>query len=121
MLFGSGNDEVEFRYQHGNGRTTKKKHRFEGIIPNLERRYKETDSLPVREELAKYLGSQPCPDCNGTRLNRTARNVFVGTHTLPEIAHLTVGDAKTDVRLAGRRPAGARKWPTRSSRRSATA
>jgi excinuclease ABC subunit A len=95
MLFGSGNDEVEFRYQHGNGRTTKKKHHFEGIIPNLERRYKETDSLPVREELAKYLGSQPCPDCRGTRLNRTARNVFVGSHSLPEIAHLTVGDART--------------------------
>jgi excinuclease ABC subunit A len=94
MLFGSGNDEVEFRYVHGNGRTTKKKHRFEGIIPNLERRYKETDSLPVREELAKYLGTQPCPDCHGTRLNRTARNVFVGTHSLPEIAHLTVGDAR---------------------------
>jgi excinuclease ABC subunit A len=94
MLFGSGTDEVEFRYLHGNGRTSKKKHRFEGIIPNLERRYKETDSLPVREELAKYLGSQPCPDCRGTRLNRTARNVFVGTHSLPEIAHLTVGDAK---------------------------
>ncbi len=95
MLYGSGNEEVEFRYMHGNGRTTKKKHRFEGIIPNLERRYKETDSLPVREELAKYLGTQPCPDCNGTRLNRTARNVFVGTHSLPEIAHLTVGDAKS--------------------------
>jgi excinuclease ABC subunit A len=94
MLFGSGNDEVEFRYVHGTGRVTKKKHRFEGIIPNLERRYKETDSLHVREELAKYLGSQPCPDCQGTRLNRTARNVFVGSHSLPEIAHLTVGDAK---------------------------
>src|SRR5688572_25936190 len=94
MLFGSGNDEVEFRYVHGNGRTTRKKHRFEGILPNLERRYKETDSLPVREELAKYLGSQPCPDCQGTRLNRTARNVFVGSHSLPGIAHLTVGDAK---------------------------
>ena len=61
MLFGSGNDEVEFRYVHGNGRTTKKKHRFEGIIPNLERRYKETDSLPVREELAKYLGTPALP------------------------------------------------------------
>jgi excinuclease ABC subunit A len=94
MLFGSGNEEIEFRYTAGNGRTSKKKHRFEGIIPNLERRYKETDSLPVREELAKYLGSQPCPDCNGTRLGRAARNVFVGTHSLPEIAHLTVGDAK---------------------------
>ena len=94
MLFGSGTEEVEFRYQHGTGRTTKKKHRFEGIIPNLERRYKETDSLPVREELAKYLGSQPCPDCKGSRLNRTARHVFVGAHSLPEISHLTVGDAK---------------------------
>jgi excinuclease ABC subunit A len=94
MLFGSGNEEIEFRYTAGNGRTSKKKHRFEGIIPNLERRYKETDSLPVREELAKYLGSQPCPDCQGTRLNRTARHVLVGTHSLPHIAHLTVGDAK---------------------------
>ncbi|HTU67667.1 MAG TPA: excinuclease ABC subunit UvrA [Steroidobacteraceae bacterium] len=94
MLFGSGNEEIEFRYTAGNGRTSKKKHRFEGIIPNLERRYKETDSLPVREELAKYLGTQPCPDCQGTRLNRTARNVFVGPHSLPKIAHLTVGDAK---------------------------
>ena len=94
MLYGSGNDEVEFRYVHGTGRVTKKKHQFEGIIPNLERRYKETDSLPVREELAKYLGTQPCPDCRGSRLNRTARHVFVGTHSLPEIAHLTVGDAK---------------------------
>jgi excinuclease ABC subunit A len=94
MLWGSGNDEIEFRYVHGNGRTTKKKHRFEGIIPNLERRYKETDSLPVREELARYLGTQPCPDCEGSRLNRTARNVFVGSHSLPGIAHLTVGDAK---------------------------
>ena len=94
MLFGSGNEEVEFRYVHGTGRVTKKKHRFEGIIPNLERRYKETDSLPVREELAKYLGSQPCPDCQGSRLNRTARNVFVGEHSLPVISHLTVGDAK---------------------------
>ncbi len=94
MLFGSGNEEVEFRYLHGSGRVTKKKHHFEGIIPNLERRYKETDSLPVREELAKYLGSQPCPDCKGCRLNRTARNVFVGQHSLPVISHLTVGDAK---------------------------
>jgi excinuclease ABC subunit A len=94
MLYGSGTDEVEFRYSHGNGRSTRRKHRFEGIIPNLERRYKETDSLPVREELAKYLGSQPCPDCKGSRLNRTARNVFVGRHSLPEIAHLTVGDAR---------------------------
>ena len=94
MLYGSGNEEIEFRYTAGNGRTSKKRHRFEGIIPNLERRYKETDSLPVREELAKYLGSKPCPDCNGTRLGRAARNVFVGSHSLPEVAHLTVGDAK---------------------------
>jgi excinuclease ABC subunit A len=94
VLFGSGNDEVEFRYVHGNGKSSKRKHRFEGIIPNLERRYTETDSLPVREELAKYLGNQPCTDCGGSRLNRTARHVFVGKHALPTIAHLTVGDAK---------------------------
>ena len=120
MLFGSGNDEVEFRYVHGNGRTTKKKHRFEGIIPNLERRYKETDSLPVREELAKYLGSQPCPDCHGTRLNRTARNVFVGSHSPAgdRASHRRRREDRCSARSTS--PAGAPKSPTRSSRKSAT-
>ena len=71
----------------------RKKHRLRRHLPNLERRYRETESPTVREELAKYLGIRPCPDCGGTRLNRTARCVFVGEHTLPDIAHLTVGKA----------------------------
>ena len=82
VLFGSGDEDIEFRYAEGNGRTTQKKHQFEGIMPNLERRYQAKPSrCTVREELAKYLGMQPCPDCNGTRLNRAARYVFVGGRT----------------------------------------
>src|SRR6202034_611413 len=75
------------------GRATRKRHPFEGILPNLERRYRETESTTVREELSKYLGMRPCPDCAGTRLNRAARFVFVAERTLPETAHLTVGKA----------------------------
>jgi excinuclease ABC subunit A len=93
VLFGSGNDEIEFRYAEGKGRTSRRKHKFEGILPNLERRYRETESSMVREELAKYLGLQPCPECKGGRLNRAARFVFVADRSLPEVAHLTVGRA----------------------------
>jgi excinuclease ABC subunit A len=93
VLYGSGDQLIEFRYTEGKGKTTKKKHVFEGILPNLERRYRETESTTVREELAKYLGLQPCPECKGTRLNRAARFVFVADRPLPDIAHLTVGRA----------------------------
>jgi excinuclease ABC subunit A len=93
VLYGSGEQVIEFRYTEGKGKTTRKKHVFEGILPNLERRYRETESTTVREELAKYLGLQPCPDCKGTRLNRAARFVFVADRPLPDIAHLTVGRA----------------------------
>jgi len=93
ILFGSGEEIVEFRYSEAKGKTSRKKHKFEGIVPNLERRYRETESSTVREELAKYLGMQPCPDCKGTRLNRAARYVFVADRALPEVAHLTVGRA----------------------------
>ena len=93
VLFGSGEAEIEFRYAEGKGRASKKKHKFEGILPNLERRYRETESSTVREELAKYLGMQPCPECKGARLNRAARFVFVADRRLPEVAHLTVGRA----------------------------
>ena len=72
----------------------KQKHRFEGVIPNHDRRYKETESNAVREELTRYLNSQPCPDCSGTRLNRAARNVFVADKSLPEISDLSVGHAR---------------------------
>ena len=93
LLNGSGGEVIEFRYTEGKGRTGRKRHAFEGILPNLERRYRETESATVREELSKYLGVRPCPDCGGTRLNRAARFVFVADRSLPEAAHLTVGKA----------------------------
>src|SRR5688572_5410117 len=93
VLVGSGDETIEFRYTEGKGKASKKKHTFEGILPNLERRYRETESTTVREELAKYLGMQPCPDCKGARLNRAARYVFVAERSLPDVAHLTVGRA----------------------------
>ncbi len=93
LLYGSGEDAIEFRYTEGKGKTSRKRHPFEGILPNLERRYRETESATVREELSKYLGMRPCPDCAGARLNRAARFVFVAERSLPETAHMTVGNA----------------------------
>ncbi|HPF26046.1 MAG TPA: excinuclease ABC subunit UvrA [Steroidobacteraceae bacterium] len=90
VLYGSGNVEIEFRYAEGRGAVRRRKHAFEGILPNLERRYRETESVAVREELSKYLGTQACPDCHGTRLNRTARSVLVNELTLPAIESLSV-------------------------------
>src|SRR6188768_2277994 len=74
VLYGSGDEKIDFRYVDARGGTMRRAHKWEGVIPNLERRYRETESLAVREELAKYLSNQPCPDCGGTRLNRAARN-----------------------------------------------
>jgi excinuclease ABC subunit A len=91
LLHGSGAEAIAFSEARG-GRA-RKRHPFEGILPNLTRRYRETESPMVREELARYLGVRPCPDCQGTRLNRAARFVFVADRSLPEVAHLTVGRA----------------------------
>jgi excinuclease ABC subunit A len=93
VLFGSGDEQIEFKYFDGKGGTVKRKHAFEGIVNNLERRYQETESVTVREELAKYRSSRACPDCLGTRLNRAARNVFVDGKSVPEISALSVGRA----------------------------
>jgi excinuclease ABC subunit A len=93
VLYGSGDDKIDFRYVDAKGGTIRRAHKWEGVIPNLERRYRETESIAVREELSKYLSNQPCPECEGTRLNRAARNVFVAEHTLPHVARLSVGDA----------------------------
>ena len=93
LLYGSGEEQVEFRYLNGQGGTIRRRHRFEGIIPNLERRYQETESITVREELAKYLSNRPCPECEGTRLNRAARHVFVNGMSLPQVTRLSVGAA----------------------------
>jgi excinuclease ABC subunit A len=93
VLFGSGGEKIEFYYENSRGMQVKKRHRFEGVIPNLERRYRETESGAVREELAKFLNSQSCPDCGGTRLNRSARHVFILDHAIPEISNMSVGEA----------------------------
>ena len=83
VLHGSGKEKIEFFYANSRGMQIKKLHRFEGVLPNLERRYRETESSAVREELSKFLNSQDCPDCEGTRLNRAARHVFVAEQSLP--------------------------------------
>ncbi|MBO9662399.1 excinuclease ABC subunit UvrA [Dokdonella sp.] len=91
VLFGSGDEPIAFRYTPGNASgTVTRKHPFEGIVHNLERRYKETESPAVREELAKFISSRPCPDCGGQRLNRSARNVFVGDRNLPVLTALSI-------------------------------
>ncbi len=103
LMEGSGGEEVEFRYFDSRGRTTRRKHKFEGILPNLERRYQETESMAVREELARYLGTRRCPECDGARLTKAARYVFVGGTSLPTISAMPVrrgleyfGDLKLD-------------------------
>lgn len=106
VLSGSGRESVNFRYLNDRGDIVKRAHPFEGILPNLERRYRETESQSVREELAKYLSTQHCPDCNGTRLRREARHVWVGDKTLPAVTRLPVGDATQyfqDLTLKGQR------------------
>ena len=94
VLHGSGKDKIEFFYANSRGMQIKKLHRFEGVLPNLDRRYRETESSAVREELSKFLNSQPCPECHGTRLNVAARHVFICGHSLPEITNLSVGHVR---------------------------
>ena len=93
VLYGSGDEAITFTYFTEAGGRTQRKHRFEGIIPNLERRYKETESPAVREELSKYISERPCPECNGARLNKAARNVFVADRPLPELVVLPIDEA----------------------------
>ena len=91
MLYGSGNEKIEFHYAGYKGHKSKKQvHTFEGVINNLSRRYRETESNVVRDELAKYLSKQDCPSCHGTRLNQAARHVFIDDKTLPEITAMPV-------------------------------
>ncbi|MFD0322860.1 excinuclease ABC subunit UvrA [Lysobacter gummosus] len=93
VLYGSGDEQISFNYITENGGRSQRKHRFEGIVPNLERRYRETESAAVREELAKFISQRPCPDCGGARLNRAARNVFVAERPLPDLVVLPVDEA----------------------------
>ncbi|MDG2493636.1 MAG: excinuclease ABC subunit UvrA [Luminiphilus sp.] len=93
ILFGNDGEEIEFAYINDRGTVFKRRHAFEGILPNFERRYRDTESQGVREELSKYVSTAPCQQCQGTRLCRDARNVFVDEQTLPEITNLPVGEA----------------------------
>ena len=90
VLHGSGDEVINLVYVGENGNKYQRKHTFEGILPNLERRYRETESAAVREELTKYISERPCTECHGARLNRAARNVFVADRPLPEIAMLPI-------------------------------
>jgi excinuclease ABC subunit A len=94
LLYGSGEEEITFHYQSQRSGSTTRVHSFEGIIPNMERRYRETDSNVVREELSKYLSQQSCPSCHGSRLNASARHVFVAGRRLPELTDIPVGRAR---------------------------
>ena len=104
ILNGSGDEIISFQYLNERHGTVKRSHAFEGIIPNMQRRYRETESNVVREELARYQGTRPCPVCEGTRLNPAARHVTVADHSLPEIAALPVGVGRAlfgELRLPG--------------------
>ncbi len=106
LLRGSDGEVVDFVYVNDRGDTRTRSYAFEGVLPNMERRYHETDSTVVREELAKYLSSQPCPDCGGTRLRRDARHVLIQGINLPSITEMTVTQALeyfTYLKLTGKR------------------
>ena len=92
VLFGSDDEEISFNYVNDRGTVLRRKHKFEGVIHNMERRYRETESHSVREELNKYMTSSSCPECGGTRLCRSARNVFVDNRRLEDIVGLPVGE-----------------------------
>ncbi len=105
ILYGNKGEEIEFAYINDRGTVFKRRHAFEGVLPNFERRYRETESQGVREELSKYVSTAPCQACEGTRLCTDARNVFVDERTLPQITHLPVGEAHAyfeDLNLEGR-------------------
>jgi len=106
ILQGSGRTSVEFKYMNDRGDVTVRKHPFEGIIPNMRRRYKETESNAVREELAKYISNQECPSCSGSRLREEARNVFIGSTNLPTVSCKSIGEAMAffeSLNLSGQR------------------
>ncbi|HYQ92992.1 MAG TPA: excinuclease ABC subunit UvrA, partial [Candidatus Competibacteraceae bacterium] len=112
ILYGSGGERIAFEHTDSRGEHSVRHHTFEGVLPTMERRYRETDSEALREELAKYLSTRACPTCEGTRLNQSARHVYVAGRSLPDIAALPIGEAQAffaDLQLPGRRGAIAAK------------
>ncbi|KGQ37502.1 excinuclease ABC subunit UvrA [Gallibacterium genomosp. 1] len=93
VLHGSGHEKIEFQYINDRGDTIVRHHPFEGVLNNMARRYKETESMSVREELAKYISTRPCKSCHGSRLKEEARHVFIGETTLPQISEMSIGEA----------------------------
>ncbi len=120
ILHGSGKDKIPFKYPGERGKSIIREDVFEGIVPNLERRYRETDSMAVREELAKYISTKACPDCAGTRLRKEARNVRVGDKSLHEISAMTLKESSrwfASVKLTPQKMAIAEKIITEISAR----
>ncbi len=106
LLYGSGTEAIDFSYVDERGRRHSRRYPFEGILPNMARRYRETESSAVREELARYISTRPCPTCGGTRLNAAARNVFVAERSLPEITAMPIGESArffAELKLPGAR------------------
>lgn len=106
ILYGSGDEEINFKYLSDRKGAVKRRHAFEGVIPNMRRRYHETDSAMVREQLVKYMNSRSCPECHGTRLNTAARHVYVNEYTLPDITAMPVDTARkcfSELKMEGQR------------------
>ena len=92
ILFGSDDEEITFNYVNDRGTVFRREHKFEGVIHNMERRYRETESQSVREELTKFMATSNCPECSGTRLRKSARNVFIDNKRIEDIVSMPVGD-----------------------------
>ncbi|MDZ7854136.1 MAG: excinuclease ABC subunit UvrA [Halomonas sp.] len=106
ILHGSGNDDIAFSYVNDRGRKVTREHPFEGVLPNMQRRYRETESSMVREDLARHIAVQPCPTCHGSRLRREARHVYIDDRTLPQLVRLPIGEALSyfgELSLPGRK------------------
>ncbi|WFQ79207.1 excinuclease ABC subunit UvrA [Xenorhabdus sp. SF857] len=106
VLYGSGKESIEFKYTNDRGDVTVRHHPFEGVLHNMERRYKETESTAVREELAKYISNRSCISCDGTRLRKEARYVFIENTTLPQISDFSIGHTMAffqNIKLSGQR------------------
>lgn len=120
VLYGSGRTSIDFSYISDRGKRVVRNHTFEGVIPNMQRRYHETESNSVREELAKFHSVRACPECNGARLNQAARHVFINQTNLPDVTAMPVGEVKTffeTLTLAGHRGEIAKKIVTEISER----